>query len=239
VRWEVRPFDFLLHPARRAGADEPAFEIDERPDESFRLVTPRGPDMPGRVAVRLKELTVHSNRSFLRSRVRIDALVATAASDEAGGPYRATTLRFDRIKNGDRLPFDDVLVYEGPVNRFLDIAVWVARDDSPDVDLAEGMAADAGSEEVSTALSTLTALAATEPTAAVVAGSAAAVAVLVRMAARMIDQSRGTSIGVYRTTLLPHQRFGAADAVGRHPAQGLLRAQDMSLVFEVVDLSRA
>ncbi|WP_217134980.1 caspase family protein [Streptomyces sp. AC558_RSS880] len=235
VRWEVRPCDFLLHPARRASADEPTFEIDERPDESFRLVTPRGPDMPGRVAVRLKELTVHSNRAFLRSQVRIDALVVTAASDEAGGPYRAATLRFDRIKDGDRLPFDDVLVYEGPVNRFLDIAVWVARDDSPDVDLAEGMAAETGSEEVSTAL---TALAAAEPTAAVVAGSAAAVAILIRMAARMIDQSRGTSIGVYRTTLLPHQRFGVGDGVGRHPAQGLLRAQDMSLVFEVVDLSR-
>lgn len=64
-------------------------------------------------------------------------------------------------------------------------------------------------------------------------------AVLVRMAGRMIDQSRGTGIGVYRTTVLPHQRFGAADGVGRHPAQGLLRAQDMSLVFEVVGLSRA
>lgn len=193
--------------------------------------------MPGRVAVRLKELTVHSSRAFLRSRIRIDALVVTAASDEAGGPHRAATLRFDRIKDGDRLPFADVLVYEGPVDRFLDIAVWVARDDSPDVDLAEGMAAETGSEEVSTALSTLSALAAAEPTAAVVVGSAAAVAVLIRMAARMIDQSRGTSIGVYRTTLLPHQRFGVGDGVGRHPAQGLLRAQDMSLVFEVVDLS--
>ncbi|GAA3826916.1 hypothetical protein GCM10023083_69940 [Streptomyces phyllanthi] len=237
ARWEVRPFDFLLHPARRARADEPAFEIDERLDQSFRLVTPRGPDAPSRVAVRLKEVTVHSNRAFLRSQVRIDTMVVTAAPDEAGGPYRAATLRFDRIKDGDRLPFDDVLVYEGPVNRFLDIAVWVARDDSPDVDLAEGLAAETGSEEVSTALSTLTALAAAEPTAAVVAGSTAAVAVLIRMAARMIDQSRGTSIGLYRTTLLPHQRFGVADGVGRHPAQGLLRAQDMSLVFEVVDLS--
>ncbi|MDN3025893.1 caspase family protein [Streptomyces sp. S.PB5] len=238
VRWRVERFDFLLHSVERPVEDEPVFEVDERPDASFRLVTPRGVDAPGRVAVRLKEVTVHSNRAFLRSRVRIDTMVLTASAADGADPYRTATLRFDRIKDGDRLPFDDVLVYEGPVDRFLDMAVWVARDDSPDVDLAELMTAETASEEVSTALSTLSALAVAEPTAALVAGSAAAVAVLVRTAARLIDQARGSSIGVYRTTLLPHQRFGAADGIGRHPAQGQIRAQDMSLVFEVVEVDR-
>jgi hypothetical protein len=238
VHWRTEQFDFLLHPVPRPASGEPAFEIDERPDPSFRLLVPRGPDAPGRVAVRLKELTVHSNRAFLKSRVRVDAMVITAAVEEAGGPYRASTMRFDRITDGDRLPFDDVLIYEGPVARFLDLAVWVARDGSPDVELAELLAAETGAEEVATAITTLVALAAAAPAAAAVAGSVAAVAVLVRTAARLIDNIRGSSIGVYRTSLLPHQQFGAGDGIGRHPAQGLLRAQDMSFAFEVVSLDR-
>lgn len=184
VRHRVDRFDFLLHPVPRPADGEPAFDVDERPDPSFRLVVPRGPVAPGRVAVRLKELTVHSNRSFLASRVRVDAMVITAAPAEAGGPYRANTMRFDRIRDGDRLPFDDVLLYEGPVARFLDIAVWVAKDDSRDLDLAELLAAESANEEVSAAATTLAALAVAEPTAALVAGSAAAVAMLVRTAAR-------------------------------------------------------
>lgn len=231
VRWSVRRFDFLLHAASRPMADEPRFDIDERPDASLRSLVPRGVAVPARVSVRLNELTVHSNRALLRSRVRIDCMVITAAPAESGDPYRASTMRFDRIKSGDRLPFDKVLVYDGPVNRFLDIAIWVAKDDSPDVDLADLFAKEAGSKEVATALTALAGLAVAAPAAAAVAGSVAAVAVLVRTAARLIDKARGASIGVYRTTLLPHERFGAST---RHPAGGLLRAQDMSFAFEVI-----
>ncbi len=240
VRWRVERFDFLLHPDARPETDEPSFEIDERPPTSLRYLVPlrnlvhRGAPVPARVAVRLTELTVHSNRSFLRSRVRIDTMVITAAPAESGGPYRANTMRFDRIKDGDKLPFDHVLIYEGPVDRFLDIAVWVAKDDTPDTNLAELFAKETGSKEVAAALTTLIALAVAAPAAAVAASSVAAVAVLVRTAARLVDAARGSSIGVYRTTLLAYESFGAT---ARHPAQGLLRAQDMSFAFEVIDLT--
>ena len=60
---------------------------------------------------------------------------------------------------------------------------------------------------------------------------------LVRTAARLIDKARGSSIGVYRTTLLPAQAFGTADGTGRHPAKGLLKAQYMSFAYEVIDLT--
>ena len=240
VRWRVKRFDLLLHPAPRPAADEPAFEIDERPDPSLRLAVPRGVGAPRQIAVRLKELTVHSNRSFLRSRIRVDAMVITAAPAEAGGPYRASTMRFDRIADGDRLPFDDVLIYAGPVARFLDLAIWVAKDDSPDTDLADLLASESADHDVAAAIGTLAGLAVAAPAAAVVAGSVAAVAVLVRAAARLIDKARGSSIGVYRTTLLPAQAFGTADGMaagtGRHPAKGLLKAQDMSFAYEVIDL---
>jgi hypothetical protein len=243
VRYRVHRFDFVFHPEGRGGdADEPEFEIDERPDPSFRLVVPRGKKPPTHVAVRLKELTVHSNRSFLASAVRIDAMVVTAPPEGARDPYRAATVRFDRVKDGDRLPFDDLLVYEGPVGRFLDLAVWVAKDDQRDLDLGDLLAREAGSDEVKGAVAVLAGLAVSSPQAAVVAGSVAAVGTLIRTGARLLDAVQGKSIGVYRTSLLPHQRFGAGDdatGIGRHPAKGSLKAQDMSFAFEVVDLDRA
>ena len=237
VRYRVHRFDFVLHPVPRPdGGAEPRFEVDERPDPSFRLVVPRGVEPPSRVAVRLKELTVHRSRAFLASRVRVDALVVTAAPTGSGNPFQAGTVRFDRIRDGDCIPFDDLLVYEGPAGRFLDLAVWVARDDSPGLDLAELLAAQAANPDVAGALATLAGLGVAAPDASLIAGSAAAVAVLVRAAARAIEKATGTGIGVYRTSLLPHERFGSGSGVGRYPDSGLIRTQDMSFAFEVIDL---
>lgn len=240
TRYLVHRFDFVLHPTARPEIEpEPAFEVDERPDPSFRLVLPRSADVPSRVAVRLKELVVHSNRSLLAAAVRIDTLVVTAPPDGSTEPYRATTFRFDRVRDGDRLPFDDLLIHEGPVGRFLDLAVWVARDDQRDLDLADLLADAAAGPEVQGAVATLAGLAVAAPQAALVAGAAGAVGTLVRVGARALDAVQGRSIGVYRTSLLPHQRLGAGrepPGVGRHPAKGVIRAQDLSFSFEVVDL---
>ena len=173
--------------------------------------------------------------------VRIDTLVVTAPPDGSTEPYRATTFRFDRVRDGDRLPFDDLLIHEGPVGRFLDLAVWVARDDQRDLDLADLLADAAGGAEVQGAVATLAGLAVAAPQAALVAGAAGAVGTLVRVGARALDAVQGRSIGVYRTSLLPHQRLGAGrepPGVGRHPAKGVIRAQDLSFSFEVVDLER-
>jgi hypothetical protein len=238
TRYRVHRFDFLFHPATRPGeAPEPVFEIDERPDPSFRLVVPRAARPPKRVAVRLKELTVHSNRSFLATDVRVDALVVTVPPKGADKPYQAATKKYDRVKDGDRLPFDDVLVYEGPVGRFLDLAVWVSKAGHRDRELTDLLADEVTSGDAQSALVTLAGLAVAAPQAAAVAGSAAAVAALVRAGGRVLDSLQGKSIGVYRTTLLPHERFGAGEEKGlpgRHPAEGLLRAQDMSFAYEVI-----
>ena len=231
-------FDFVFHPATRQGDDsEPAFDIEERPSPTMRLVVPRGVDPPRRVAVRLTELVVHSNRALLAASVRIDAMVVTVPPAGAGEPYRAATARFDRIKDGDRLPFDNLLVYEGPVGRFLDLAVWVAKDDQKELDLAELLVDESASNEVKGAVAVLAGLAVAAPQAALVAGSVAAVATLVRMGARLLDEATGRSIGVYRTSLLPHERFGAGPPSGRHPGRGLLQAQDMSFAYEVIELT--
>ena len=59
---------------------------------------------------------------------------------------------------------------------------------------------------------------------------------LVRASAILPDRTTGKSIGVYRTSLLPHERFGAGDPAARYPAEGLLRAHDMSFPYEIVDV---
>ena len=101
--------------------------------------------------------------------------------------------------------------------------------------LAELLHAELDDDAVAGAVTSLAGLAVAAPAAAAVAGSAAAVATLVRTGARLLDAITGTSIGVYRTSLLPHERFGAGDPAQRHPAAGSIRAQDMSLAYEVID----
>ena len=185
------------------------------------------------MTVRISDLVMHSNRSFLTSRVRVDFLVLTAAA-EGTQPFRAETFVVDRARLGDRLPFGTPLVYDGPVTRFLDLAVWVSRggDGRPLTDL---LSMSLEEPEVAGAVATLAALAVAAPPAAVVAASMAAVGTLVRTSADLIRAEVGDSIGIFRTSFLPHERFGAGDPVRRHPEGGLLRAQDMSLAFEVID----
>lgn len=237
VRYRVHRFHFMLHPVGRVDDGEPGFEIDERPEPSLRLIVPRAPaKVPARVAIRLPAVVIHSNRALLASTVRVDALVLTNLDGDGELPYRATTARFDRIRDGDTLPLSNLLVYEGPVHRFIDLAIWVARDDKKGLDLAELLASETGDNDVSTAAATLAGLAVAAPEAALAVASVAAVATLVRTGARLLDAAVGKSIGVYRTSLLPHERFGAGDPVGRHPRAGLLRSQDISFAFEVVRL---
>jgi Caspase domain len=235
-RYRVHRFDFVLHPEQRpSGEREPDFEVDERPHRSMRLITPRSlAPTPEQVSVRLSDVTVLGNRSIFRSRVRVDTLVITSAAADAQA-IQAHTFFIDRVKDGDRLPMDNVRIFDGPVGRFLDIAVWVSKADQREAQLADLLAAELHSREVASALTTLAALAVAAPAAAVIAGSVAAVATLVRTGARLLSAYAGTSIGVYRTSLLPHERYGAGQPALRHPVSGSLTAQDLALAYEVID----
>ncbi|MFE6158105.1 caspase family protein [Streptomyces sp. NPDC056486] len=236
VRYRVTRFDFHLHPGARPGA-EPAFDIDERPSASFRLVAPRaaGP-VPDRVAVRLREVVVPRDRALLSAAVRIDSLVVTGAppGDE---PYRSATYRTDAVRDGERLPSDDMPLYEGPVRGFLDLALWVSPDDGKAPDLARLFRTEALSGEVGDATAFLAGLGEFPLRAATAADVMGAVAALMRTGAGLLERATGRSIGVFRTSLLPHERFGASDTAGRHPARELLKARDMWFSYEVVDVS--
>ena len=58
-----------------------------------------------------------------------------------------------------------------------------------------------------------------------------AVATVVRVGAELVNAAVGKEIGLYRTSFLPFEQLG----VGRHPADGLRRAQGIEFAFEVVD----
>jgi hypothetical protein len=82
---------------------------------------------PSAVAILLDELVVERNRALLAADIRIDALVCTL-SRPGDAPYVVQTMRFPRIRDGERVPLDRALLYHGPVREFVDLCLWVSRD---------------------------------------------------------------------------------------------------------------
>ena len=118
----------------------------------------------------------------------------------------------------------------GPVKDFLDFAVWISRDDPGTPALTELMQQAFNSTEFKTAAATLVGLAALGPQSAAAIAGIGASATLMSVGARLIRAAVGKSIGLYRTSLLGSEGF----AIGRHPANGLLRSQDFSFAYEIV-----
>ncbi|MFL5980304.1 MAG: caspase family protein [Gaiellaceae bacterium] len=231
IRYVVEQVEFFLEPRERPGLDEPAFEIDDRPDPSLRALLPRGGGAPPKkVAVRLVEMTVRKNRALFRAAVRVDALVVTRGAE--GGVAYPTTFRFPNIGDQTALPLDNVRLYDGEVNDFLDIALWVNRDDEKGQDLAELFSGELGKPEVKTALTALGGLVVAAPQAALAFGAVAAVATLVTVGAKLVKVATGKEIGTYRTSKLGFEQFG----VGRTPPAGRRQAQDVEFAYEVVEI---
>jgi len=229
LRYRVDNYDMILEPTVRPRLDEPTFALDERPDQSLRMLAPRGASRPPqKVAVRLTALSVRKNRALWRATVRLDAMLITA---DARGRAMAMPLtqRFPGIADGDLLPMNNLLLFAGPVREFLDIAIWVNRDDKHGQSLADLFASEMNQPAVQSALTVAGGLVLAAPTVVLGVGAVAAVAELVRVGARLVTAAVGQHIGLYRTSLLPHESFG----VGRHPVTGLQEAQDIRFAFEV------
>ncbi|TMQ21054.1 MAG: caspase family protein [Deltaproteobacteria bacterium] len=233
----VQHLSYQLHPRKAAIADTVTYQVDENPqgrasarsadawlsiDEARRatelaLATPA----PEAISIRIGELVVERNRAMFSADVRIDALVCTRSANQPEA-YAAHTMRFQGIQDGQRLPLQHARIFHGPVRDFVDICLWVSRDTTRDRDLAELFASRAGSEpfrDATTALLT-TASVTAAPWIAAVGASAA----LGRIAYDLILAIEQKTIGLYRTSFLAGERFG----VGRHPTEGLYRAQDFS-----------
>lgn len=223
---------------------EPAFLLDERPPASVlafsagaaeHAAVARGlesrPHPPLRIAVRLTDLIVDNTRALFGSAdIRVDALAITRLPPNAGEPYQAKTLPpFHDIKDGERLPLDNALLYFGEVRDFVDLRIWVSRHRDDAKTLSELFQAELNSSEFQGAASAVLALTAAAPQAAVIVAATGAAATLGKVAWKLLSQALPKSIGVYQTSLLAVDGFN----IGRHPAQGLLRAQGFSLGYEV------
>jgi hypothetical protein len=233
VRYAVSRIDFQLAPYPAPAQDKGIFLLGDRKDPSYLLYSlgARG-KLPSKIAIRLKELIVHNNRALLgATEIRVDTLVITGAmSADPNSVYKAETAPFTGIKDGARLPFDNLLVYEGPVAGFLDMAVWVSRNQKDSLKLADLFKTELNSSEFKAAAATLAGLVVAAPQVALVVGAVGASATLVNIGTKLLLKALGTSIGLYRTSYLAHEQFG----VGPHPTNGLMRAQDFSFGFEII-----
>lgn len=231
AQFAVQRIDLTMNPANRPVTEQRAFLRDDRPDLSLRLTRPRGfgAPAPTAVAVRLLDLVVHRNRALRNADVRLDTLIVTGG--DGGKPaYQPKTETFPRVRDGERLSMDRLLVYHGPVVDYLDLAFWVSRDRADALQLSALLDSGLNEAGVQDALTTVVALTLAAPQAAVVAASIGATAKIIDLVYRVLSLAVGDAIGLYRTALLAVEQFG----VGRHPAVGLLRAQDYSVSYEIV-----
>jgi hypothetical protein len=232
-RYSADAIDFFISPEARSDVGEPSFAITELPPLSMRTSQPRGPlDAPSRAAVRLVALKVRNNKALFRAAVRVDALVMTMQSDGnvVAQPF---TFRFPGIQDGDLLPLDKLQLYLGDVHEFLDIAIWVNRDDTKGVDLAKLFEDAANDATTQGALTVIGGLVLAAPQVAVAVGTVAAVATVVRVGSQLVQAAVGKEIGLYRTSFLAFEKFG----VGRQPAEGLRQAQGIEFAYEIIDIS--
>jgi hypothetical protein len=236
VRYAIAPITFLLDPNPAPVRDTSTFLIDQRPDLSVLYRTARSATpAPKTVAIRLTDLIVHRNRMLfggeLKGDVRVDTVVVTGQSAQAANStYRMETAHFSGIVDGDRLPFENLLVFYGSVAAFIDLGVWVSKDKKDAPSLTDLFQKELNSGEFKAAALMLAGLAVTAPQAAVVVGALGAGATVCNISSRLLSAALGTGIGLYRTSVLAQEGFG----IGRHPSSGTVRSQDFSFGFEIL-----
>ncbi len=201
--WQLYPRDGQI--------GEMSFEIDENPrlqagTRSARAWFDAAPAASKlNIAIRLDECRIENNHAWFATDVRVDALVCTRSADP-NNAYRVTTQPFSRIKDGDYLPLENMLLFQGEVRDFVDICVWVSRDRRQGADLTDLIASEASSSEFKDAATALlvTAGIVAAPWVAAVGASA----VIARSVYRVVQQASGASIGLYRTSFLANETFG-------------------------------
>jgi hypothetical protein len=226
----VRHLSFELSPWRLPprGKD---FLIDDRPPGSLQVFAARAA-APRKLALRITELIVHDIRSwFDAADLRLDTLVTTRLPEGGEPPYRAETLRLPGIRDNERVPLDNALIYLGEARDFIDLRVWVSRDRERSQRLAELLEQQLGSAEFQEATGALLTSAGVSTSAPVVA-ALGAVAKLSAIAWKVLSAALPRSIGLYQTSLLAGEGVGFGQ--GRHPPRGVFRAQGFSFGYEVV-----
>lgn len=245
----VKQLSYTLHPRQAAMADTVAFQIDDNPrqqssgrsadawisggDAVRRTASDPTSDVaPEALSIRLGELVIERNRAVFSADIRIDALVCTRSANQADA-YTTHTMRFHSIGDEERLPLDHARIFHGPIRDFVDICLWVSRDTTRDRSLAELFRQQATSPQFQDAATALLSTAGIMAAPWITAVGASAV--LARIAYDLILGVTDRTIGLYRTSFLASERFG----VGRHPTEGLYRAQDFSFSLLVDQIKTA
>jgi len=245
----VERIDFLLDPWPYVAAEQPGTRSSSSAGPTFiatasvppnEAITRSGggfslpfgfsaePSSPQRkLAIRIREMAVHKNGTIFpfATDLRLDAVIVTRMQSGQTVPYHPVTFHFPNIKKGERLPFDDLLVYQGDVLDFVDMAIWVSRADakSPSldkllVDEASKLALVVGPFlEAATGLPKDTVNAATQ---------------LLTVVHSVLEQAVSKTVGMYRRSFLATDNF----RIGKHPRWGgTIQAQDFSFAYEVVE----
>jgi hypothetical protein len=225
VRYTVHRFEFLLDP-------DPGFQLDQSVplDQSGTLVgRGAGQRTPVNIAVRLLDLLVLRNRALFSADVRLDAAFITGGDTGVGVLLEARSWTFSRIGDDDRLPADELPLFAGPVQDFLDVAIWVSRDSQDTPDLAELIGMSLQDRTLTSGAGTLMTALAGDDRFAVTAGPSA-VGEAVEAIGRMLRRSVNRSIGLCRATLLVPDGLTA----GRRPTEGLSETHDFAFAYDVV-----
>ncbi len=159
----------------------------------------------------------------------VDALVMTGGDN--GVTATPFTHRFSGIADGDLLPAHNLLLFNRVARDFLDIAIWVNRDDSKGADLVQLFERHAADPKTKTALSMVGGLVLAAPQVALAVGAVVAVTTIVHAGSDLINTAVGKEIGLYRTSFLPFEQLG----IGRHPSEGLRVAQGVEFAYEIVE----
>jgi hypothetical protein len=204
-----------------------------------------GPVMRGRplanLAVRLNHVVIHNTKKwFGDAEIRLDVLVVHGANPDAsdGEFFKPTTLRFERIRDGDALPIGDggVLIFYGRPKHFIDISITASRNRQDTEDLSKLLAERAKNDDFKSSAAVILGMTAVAPQAAAVVAGVEAASSLANTAAEVLLKATNGTIGVYHTSYLQYRdRFG----LGRHPEAGAFAIQDFSLAYEVVVDERA
>ena len=187
------------------------------------------------LAVRVHNMVIHDTKKwFGDASIRLDTLVVYGPNPNADKEsfYIPGTQRFNRVRDGDRLPIGDsgLLIFYGKPRYFLDISITVSRDRKDTKDLSTLVKERLKSSEFSVAASTILGLTAVAPQAAAVVAAVQAAATLGGLSAEVLHQATDNTIGLYRASYLQHSdAFG----LGRHPDQGEFRSNDFSFHYEI------
>jgi hypothetical protein len=193
-------------------------------------------DLDGPIAVRLHDIFIADNQKlFGTANIRVDVL-AVQGNLLDGDPtsfYTPTTIRFSGVSNDAMLLSDDkgLLAYYGWPQHFLTLSVLVSRDTKDSDDLAALLQAEASSPDFRSVAEAIGNLALSGG--ALIAKQAISMATtLGSVAYKVLRQVTGNTVGVYRGDRLAYpDRFG----LGRNPATGVYKSQDLSLWYEVIN----